>query len=806
MCDHRRAVPDEDATNLATAVTVDHAAGAERASVPASRAPVAERIAGRYEILGLLGVGGMGSVYRVRDLELDEVVALKFLRHEMLGDPRMLTRFREEVRLARRVTHLNVARTYDIGEHGDERFLTMECVDGEALSRLVARDGALGVERTLEIARALCAGLAAAHDAGVVHRDLKPDNVIVGRSGRVVITDFGIARASAAAPVHTKGPVGTAAYMAPEQLENVADIDARADIYALGVLLYELVTGERAWPGDSFASVALARLIVAPPDPRARIPRLPDRFAEAILKCMARHREERFERAAEVADALSESIVGAYTLPAPVVARTGSERSMQRAAPVPMAADPTVAVLAIRNTGGAEGAELAEDLTDELTDALCKMAGLRVRPRSLVARHESADADPIAVGRAVGARVVVEGSARRSGDGVRVSARLVNVDDGFQVWAQRAQRPITDLLALTDEIARAIAAALTVEVERGAGRGPMAADATELYLKARKELRGTWHGLSSPASAVAAFEAALAKAPMDPDVMAGYAMARARHLNYGGSRDANEPAETLAWAERAITVAPHQGEPWLALATVQYVVGDWPAAVRAIRTALHRAPGLVKAHELLGSVFLEAGRMDEAAYRYEAVLSLDPGAFMTRLDLARGWMLAGSWARAEALLSVAGDLPDERMARLWVQLRTDLWRASRSEDLVIPEGFAATSPAVRLVTILMGVQRTKRFPAADRALVEAAVAQAAPMSRFRLLLLQLLTEMHAFVGEDALALAALERACDAGLYDLFWLERCPLLEPLRAGAAYARMLGEMRDRLAPVNAALDAPL
>ncbi len=799
-------MPDEDAINLASAVTVDHDPGALTPSTTASRWPVAELIAGRYEILGLLGVGGMGSVYRVRDRELDEVVALKFLRHEMLGDPRMLARFREEVRLARRVTHLNVARTYDIGEHGDERFLTMEYVDGEALSRLVAREGALGVERAVEIARALCAGLAAAHDAGVVHRDLKPDNVLLGRAGRVVITDFGIARASAAAPVHTQGPVGTAAYMAPEQVESVADVDARADLYALGALVYELVTGELAWPGDSFARVALARLIAPPPDPRARNPRLPDGFADAVLKCMARRREERFASAADVAVALSASLDSADPLPPPIVEPAGSERSMQRVAPVPMAADPTVAVLAIRNGGSAEGAELAEDLTDELTDALCKMAGLRVRPRSLVARHEAADADPLAVGRAVGARVVVEASARRSGDGVRVSARLLNVADGFQVWAHRAQRPITEVLALTDEIALAIAGALTVEVERAAGRGPMAADATELYLKARKELRGTWHGLTDTAGAVAAFEAALAKAPMDPDVMAGYAMARARHLNYGGGRDATEPAATLAWAERAVALAGHQGEPWLALATVHYVTGDWPAAVRALRTALRRAPGLVKAHEMLGCVLLEAGRMDEAAYRFETVLSLDPGAYMARVDLARGWMLAGSWERADALLSFAGDLPQDSMSRLWARLRAALWRRSTDANLFVPAGLAAASPTVRLATLLIGVQRTGVFPEADKVAFEGAIAQTARGSRFRPLLLQLITEVHAFVGEDAAALAALERAFDAGLYDLLWFERCPLLEPLRASPAYARMLQGMRDRVDPVNAALDAPL
>src|SRR5258706_16160645 len=175
------------------------------------RLPGALLIAGRYELLGLVGVGGMGSVYRARDTELDEVIALKVLRRELVDAPGMLDRFRREVKLARRVTHRNVARTFDIGEHEGERFLTMEYVDGEPLSRRVSR-GPLDVASTLEIGLAICAGLSAAHVAGVVHRDPKPANVLLGVDGRVGITDFGIARAHTGGEQNQTGQfVGTPA-------------------------------------------------------------------------------------------------------------------------------------------------------------------------------------------------------------------------------------------------------------------------------------------------------------------------------------------------------------------------------------------------------------------------------------------------------------------------------------------------------------------------------------------------------------------------------------------------------------------
>jgi serine/threonine-protein kinase len=214
-------------------------------------------LAGRYELLGLVGTGGMGSVYRARDRELDEIVALKMLRRELVDAPGMLARFRQEVKLARKVTHRNVARTFDIGEHAGDKFLTMELVEGESLANLLHREKKLELARVIELVEAICSALSAAHAAEVVHRDLKPDNVLLAKDGRVVVTDFGIARAVTSDAQPTIGaPIGTPAYMAPEQLEGSHPIDARADLYALGAMTYELLTGQQPWTGDSAYAVA----------------------------------------------------------------------------------------------------------------------------------------------------------------------------------------------------------------------------------------------------------------------------------------------------------------------------------------------------------------------------------------------------------------------------------------------------------------------------------------------------------------------------------------------------------------------
>src|SRR5262249_37071176 len=197
------------------------------------------------EMVGWRGVGGMGRVYRAIDRELGETVALKLLLKELVNSEAMVDRFRQEVRLARKVTHRNVARTFDIGEHGGEKFLTMELVGGESLSRVLARRGALPEVEALAVARQICDGIAAAHGVGIVHRDLKPDNVLVEEGGRIVITDFGIARSDrpdASSPT-VGGAIGTPAYMAPEQVEGSASVDGRADVYAFGAMLFEMVTG-----------------------------------------------------------------------------------------------------------------------------------------------------------------------------------------------------------------------------------------------------------------------------------------------------------------------------------------------------------------------------------------------------------------------------------------------------------------------------------------------------------------------------------------------------------------------------------
>ncbi|XXX74108.1 protein kinase [Sorangium sp. So ce134] len=833
-----------------------------------------QRIAGRYEILGLLGTGGMGSVYRVRDVELDEVVALKMLRRDLADSAGMLERFRQEVKLARRVTHRNVARTFDFGDHEGEKFLTMECVDGESLHSVLARTGPMPAQQVIGIGCALCDGLGAAHAAGIVHRDLKPENVLLDRGGRVVITDFGIARASSgpSAGESSGFVLGSPAYMSPEQLTGEPDIDARTDIYALGMILFECLTHRRAWPGAGAIAAAMSRLRSPPPDPRAVRPDVPLAVADVVLRCMATRREDRYASAAEAhralllarsrvsiapqaAQSLASMIAASASTAAPTAPQPIEQNPTRVAAsveavtapqprlmsptlsapvPTPMpssapssASSPalkTVAVLPFRNAGAPDDEYLADGFTEDLTDTLSMTAGLKVRPRAAVSRVRLDGRDPRDIGRELGVQVVVEGSIRRSGGGyghdgprsqsqapysrpaarlppagVRVTARVISVEDGFQLWAKRFDSSPEALLAVSDDAASAIAKALTVDAASREREAPSDPRAIDLYLRARHQLRHLWYGDAAPA--VALFEEALSFSPNDPSILSGYAVASARLMAARGDGKAQLSKAQQA-AERAIALAPALGEPWVALATVRFSACDPVGAVPALRSALQRAPSLAKAHELLGRILLEAGLVDEAVFRLDTALSLDPGELFPRWELARGRALLGDWAGAGALLDAAAEDPSSRFHKAIMRARFGLWRGAPFPIDDLP--LSTENVPIQYARIYRDVLATSRLSDEQRAFLRAKADGSEPGSRLRPLFLQMHAEILAFLGEDDALFRALASAVEAGLFDALWMQRCAVLDRARSDARFAPLRARVEERAAAVVAAFRA--
>jgi eukaryotic-like serine/threonine-protein kinase len=275
--------------------------------VPRDEPQVDTLFAARYEIQSVLGKGGMGTVYKAYDRELDELVAIKTLRHQALwADPVRLDRFKQEVRLARRITHANVLRTHDLGEWNGLKFLSMEFVEGQTLEQVLESEGILPTPAALRIARQICAGLAAAHEVGVIHGDIKPQNIIVEPAGGLKIMDFGNAHLTDERGMTVTGTViGTLGYMSPEQARGLP-LNFRSDIYSTGIVLYEIFTGSLPFEGDSPLAVVLKHANSAPPLPRSKNPRIDAKVAAIISKCIEKDAASRFQRAGELYDALAQ--------------------------------------------------------------------------------------------------------------------------------------------------------------------------------------------------------------------------------------------------------------------------------------------------------------------------------------------------------------------------------------------------------------------------------------------------------------------------------------------------------------------
>ncbi len=799
-----RPPPDgRDPSALGVDDTLDGAAALERSidtggadddtTATGSMPAIVPLVAGRYETLGLIGSGATGRVYRVHDTELDEVVALKVLRRELLDAPEVIERFRREVKLARRVTHPNVARTFDIGEHVGQRFMTMQFVDGESLRALIRRRAPLPVTEAIRFGRMLCHGLGAAHAAGIVHRDLKPDNILVDHSGQALITDFGIAHAFAGEAAGEAGKllVGTPAYMAPEQVQGLVEPDGRADLYALGAILFEMLTGERAWPGRSAIEVATARLTHNPPDPRAHRPELPVDIAELVLRCLARAPAAR-PRSTAALDAMLAAAVERLDDDPPL---HDPGASVEIPAMRSQSTDlfQSVAVLPFDPGSDPHIDYIADGITEDIIDTLSMTAGLRVRPLNAVQPH--AGGDPRAVGHQLGVSAVVTGKLRRIGDQLRIRTRIQSVEDGFQLWAGRFRCDVGEVFEVSDEIAVAVASALTVDArpEAAAVQAPTDKEAIDLFLQARHAMRRHWH--EDVRGAITLFDEALRRAPGDARILAGAAVARAR-MGFLGTGDADAAVldEAVDLAARAIAGAPARSEPYFAMAMVRFNRGEPTTAVGMLEQAITRAPGDADAHDLLGRILAETGPPERAIRHLRSALMLDPTSYNTRWDLARIHALDGDWESCDALLA----LPVADDQRAWVRAitraRIDLWREA-------PGWHAAELPASGgglmdpLVRLFRDVVVRGRVTDDQHARVEGYAATAAAAPRRAMLMHQFGAELAGYARDRKRTLRRLTDAVEIGLTDRLWLTRCPRLVWLAADPQYIQLRAKVSARL-----------
>ena len=444
---------------------------------------------GAYELVGLLGTGGMGEVHRARDTRLGRDVALKVLPESVAGSPERLARFEREARIVASLNHPNIVTLHSIEEADGTRFLTMELVEGRSLADLLTPVG-LPLAQVLDLMIPLADALSAAHEKGVVHRDLKPANVMVTHEGRVKVLDFGVAKLMTAdastakrhsddvsSPLSMTGEIlGTVAYMAPEQIFG-EPVDARTDIFSLGVLVFELLTGKRPFGGTSFWEVAAAIMRDEPPALTGVRADVPDDLARIVERCLQKRPERRFQTARELASetrALSR-VVGE---------RTGAS------GPVPRSGLASIAVLPFDNLSrDAEQEYFADGIVEEIIVGLSRMKWLFVISRNSTFIYKGRKVDAKAVGRTLGVRYVLQGSVRRFGNQVRVTGQLIETETAANVWANRYDGTLGDIFALQDELTMSVIGAVEpslrqAEVERVRRKRPDSLDAYDLLLRA----------------------------------------------------------------------------------------------------------------------------------------------------------------------------------------------------------------------------------------------------------------------------------------------------------------------------------
>jgi serine/threonine-protein kinase len=641
----------------------------------------------RYRIEARLGEGGMGTVYKAYDRDLDRNVALKLLRPEMVADPASLQRFKQELLLASKISHKNILRIHDLGDVNGLKFISMALVEGEDMRGLLSREGRLAPERFVEMARQLCGALHAAHSEGVVHRDLKPHNVLVDAAGALFISDFGLAKsldAGALAVTRTGEFLGTPRYMSPEQVEGGA-ITPRSDLYSLGILFYEMVTGEVPFTGDSTLQVMFKRVKEKPKDPRQLRPDLPDFIARIILKCLEKDPAHRYQDAAEILADLETQRAPARRWTLPDLHLSGARQWLSVTAAILMMAAYATSFLTRKaaapgKTGSESAANirylavlpftLAADaaslghvgngLVDGLAGRLNQIGGLRVSARSAVERVNPADA-PQKIGRTLGVGLLVRGSVHSAPGGIRVVVSLENSQTGERQWTQEFAGSAGDPLGLEDQVYQQLLTALAVkttseEMLRGTAHPTENLEAYDLYLRGRNSLRS----LNDPkkvAEAVKFFDDALKK---DSRFALAYAgLADAYLQMYREKKDALLSERALGAAQQAVKLDESLAEVHFSLGNVYTATGRSLEAVAAIRQALQFAPNSDEGYRRLGNALFLSNRRENAIPAYEKAVEINPYYWGNHNVLGDAYLQLGQSQKALAAFTRVTELEPE---------------------------------------------------------------------------------------------------------------------------------------------------
>jgi eukaryotic-like serine/threonine-protein kinase len=649
---------------------------------------------GRYEILGVLGQGGMGAVYQARDRELDRMIALKVIRPELATDPAILLRFKQELILSRNITHKNVVRIFDLGEAEGIRFISMEYVDGEDLRTILRRDGKFSPKDAISVIEQVCRALDSAHSEGVIHRDLKPQNIMRDKFGRIVVMDFGLARSLGDTGMTQTGAiVGTLEYMSPEQALG-STLDQRSDIFSVGLIFYELLTGKAPYAADTAIASLMKRTreeAVSASDVEASVPRS---LSAIVSRCLEREPANRYHSAVELLQQLStwqaNPNVSAETLSKliahPIIRNSRfnldlpGKSWMWIAGAILVIALATFAGRTLLNHPGTTSSEtiqgipalkqgkyvallplklvgdqkalgyVADGIQEALAAKLFQLKEVHLASADAVEKAAAKDLPLSKLAHELGVNLVLQGSVQGNSDKFRVTLGLDDATTGKRVWSKEFTGAPGDVLTLEDEIYGTVATALALkpsdEEQARIGAHPTEdVKAYDLYLQGRNTLRNG-HGQDAYKQAVGLFEQAI-------DKDSNFALA------YTGLADSsirmyNETKDGL-WAQKATLAAQHAEqlsnnlpEVHLALGSVYATTGKNSEAVSELKRALALAPNSDEAYRNLGDAYGHSGQSDEAIAAFQKAVDANPYNWQNHIALGNAYFGIGDNVKALA--------------------------------------------------------------------------------------------------------------------------------------------------------------